>query len=209
MGKTELADASAYATDKAASAEVDIDAVKLGILETQQMTTKELELLRAQELHKKYGPTADYKPLHHSLHAATLVPFDNPTQSAESDPTYTELVKQHDEMVQDYNVRKGEKLTGEICEICQTPLYSDPGPQELGIYLHALAYADVEGQWKYTSPMPAWTAPPGSEQGSIVEPPVWDYEALGDEAKIDVDEERENAERRNRKAMRKNREMQG
>lgn len=36
--------------------------------------------------------------------------------------------------------RIGELLTGQVCEECGTPLYSDPAPSELGIYLHAWRY---------------------------------------------------------------------
>ncbi|CCJ28274.1 unnamed protein product, partial [Pneumocystis jirovecii] len=38
--------------------------------------------------------------------------------------------------------RLGELLTGEVCNICQAPLYSDPSQNDLKIYLHA---------WKYKS----------------------------------------------------------
>ncbi|KAI4240472.1 MAG: hypothetical protein L6R42_011511, partial [Xanthoria sp. 1 TBL-2021] len=48
-----------------------------------------------------------------------------------------EAMAYHDEMMEEYNKRKAEKMTGELCAVCDTPLYSDPGPQELGIYLHA------------------------------------------------------------------------
>lgn len=221
MGKTEVADAYAYNTDKTiplangihgtnGTNNIKKDMEELGITQTHQTTPTQLELLRAQELHRKYGPTADYKPLHHgTLHVGSLSPEPAiPTQSREADPAYAELVKQHDEMVQDYNLRKGEKLTGEICDICQTPLYSDPGPQELGIYLHALAYADVEGKWRYTSPMPEWTRAPGDLSGDLMDPPSWDYEALGDDAKMDLDAEKENAERKNQKGLQKNKEIQ-
>jgi len=230
MGKTEVADAYAYNATKPIQTETDSngineatssndtnglsgiekDMAELGITQTHQITPTQLELLRAQELHRNYGPTADYKALHHgTLHAGNLSPEpSNPTQSKEEDPAYAELVKQHDEMVQDYNIRKGEKLTGEICDICQTPLYSDPGPHELGIYLHALAYADVEGKWRYTSPLPEWTRAPGDVSGSLMDPPSWDYEALGDEAKVDLDAEKENAERKNQKGQEKNKETQ-
>ena len=208
MGKTEVADTYAYNTDKQATngniLNTEIDLTGLNISETQQTTPKMLEMLRARELHKKYGPTADYKPLHHgTLQAGSL-----PTQSEEDNAVYTDMVKQHDEMVQDYNVRKGEKLTGEICDICQTPLYFDPGPQELGIYLHALAYADVHGEWRHTSPMPEWTRAPEDTNSDVMPPPSWDYEALGAEAEINLDGEEDKANKRNRKAMLENREME-
>ncbi|OCK82601.1 pseudouridine synthase [Lepidopterella palustris CBS 459.81] len=76
-----------------------------------------------------------------------------------------EAVAYHDEMVDDYNKRKAEKMTGEVCDICQTPLYSDPGEHELGIYLHAKRYACVDGRWSYETPLPEWALPPPGMEG--------------------------------------------
>jgi len=224
MGKSEVAEPYSYSADKSISTngiddsaganglnkgmeELDID-----IDQTQRTTPAQLELLRAQELHRKYGPTADYKPLHHgTLHAGSLKPdASNAAQSTgEDDPAYAAMIQIHDEMVQDYNLRKGEKLTGKICDICQTPLYSDPGPQELGIYLHALAYADVHGKWRYTSPMPEWTRAPGDVSGELMEPPSWDFEALKRDGwmEMDVQAERAEEEKKNRKGLERNKEL--
>lgn len=232
MGKTEIAGADSYTKSDSASAssesqptngipdvngiEIDIDLSSLTVDQTMQTTPSQLKLLRAQELHRKYGPTADYKPLHHgTLHAGSLSPPDTPanpdpsnlTSSNETDPKYTSLVAAHDEMVSDYNRRKGEKLTGEICSVCQTPLYSDPGPQELGIFLHALAYADVDKTWRYTSPMPEWTRGPDDVSGEVMEPPMWDFEALGEEAYFDVEKEKDEAAKKNRRGLVKNKEL--
>ena len=60
----------------------------------------------------------------------------------------------HDEMMEDYNKRKSEKMTGELCDVCATPLYSDPGVHEMGIYLHARRYACQEGTWSYETELP-------------------------------------------------------
>jgi tRNA pseudouridine synthase 9 len=76
-----------------------------------------------------------------------------------------EAVAYHDEMVDNYHKRKAEKMTGELCAICATPLYSDPGPHELGIYLHALRYACQDGKWSYETELPAWALPPEGHQG--------------------------------------------
>lgn len=73
------------------------------------------------------------------------------------------MVEQHDEMVKDYHKRKGEKMSGMKCEECGTALYSDPGVDQLGIYLHAAAYTDLEGLWKYRSKLPSWALPPGKK----------------------------------------------
>lgn len=74
----------------------------------------------------------------------------------------------HDEMVDEYNKRKAEKMTGEVCEVCKTPLYSDPGVHEMGIYLHAKRYACQEGRWSYETELPAWALPPEGRAGPRV-----------------------------------------
>lgn len=71
-----------------------------------------------------------------------------------------EALAYHDEMMEEYNKKKAEKMTGRFCEICDTPLYSDPGAHELGIYLHARRYACEEGKWDYETPLPNWALPP-------------------------------------------------
>ncbi len=76
-----------------------------------------------------------------------------------------EAMAYHDEMMEEYNKKKAEKLTGHLCEICETPLYSDPGVHELGIYLHAKRYACAEGKWEYESPLPEWALPPAGMTG--------------------------------------------
>ena len=76
-----------------------------------------------------------------------------------------EAMAYHDEMMEDYNKRKAEKMTGHVCEICDTPLYSDPGAHELGIYLHARRYACEEGRWEFETPLPGWALPPPGVAG--------------------------------------------
>ena len=76
-----------------------------------------------------------------------------------------EAMAYHDEMMEEYNKKKAEKQTGELCEICDTPLYSDPGPHELGIYLHAKRYACEEGRWGYETELPEWALPPPGMEG--------------------------------------------
>ena len=76
-----------------------------------------------------------------------------------------QAVEWHDEMVADYERKKAEKMTGEKCDVCGTDLYSDPGPHELGIYLHARMYADVDGKWKYETGLPDWALPPPGFEG--------------------------------------------
>lgn len=76
-----------------------------------------------------------------------------------------DAVAYHDEMVDEYNKRKAEKMSGELCDVCETPLYTDPGAQELGIYLHSLRYEDAHGAWSYVSPLPHWALPPAGTEG--------------------------------------------
>ncbi|MCJ1377030.1 hypothetical protein MMC17_000120 [Xylographa soralifera] len=76
-----------------------------------------------------------------------------------------EAMAYHDEMMEEYNKKKAEKMTGELCDVCQTPLYSDPGVHELGIYLHAKRYACADGKWTYETGLPAWALPPEGVEG--------------------------------------------
>ncbi|KAI9852209.1 MAG: hypothetical protein M1838_001446 [Thelocarpon superellum] len=84
-----------------------------------------------------------------------------------------DAVAYHDDMVDEYNRRKAEKMTGERCAVCDTELYSDPGVHELGIYLHAMRYSCDEdeahgGSWSYETAMPDWAGPlvlPATNEG--------------------------------------------
>lgn len=76
-----------------------------------------------------------------------------------------DAVAYHDEMVEAYEKRKAERMTGEKCEVCDTPLYSDPGVHELGIYLHARRYRCEGGKWDYETSLPDWALPPPGYEG--------------------------------------------
>ncbi|KAI9150407.1 pseudouridylate synthase [Paramyrothecium foliicola] len=76
-----------------------------------------------------------------------------------------EAVVYYDQMVDKYEKRRAEKMTGELCAECQTPLYSDPGSHELSLWLHSLRYEDANGSWSYTSPLPQWAMPPEGMSG--------------------------------------------
>ena len=78
-----------------------------------------------------------------------------------------EAVAYHDELVGRYEKAKAEKMTGEVCNICDTPLYSDPGPHEMGIYLHAKRYECQDGKWAYESALPDWALPPSNAKTDI------------------------------------------
>lgn len=105
-----------------------------------------------------------------------------PNVPAGTDPAVVEAImsKEHEAAVADYHRRKGERLSGETCNICGTELYTDPGAHELGIFLHAMAYADYEGHWKYQSRMPLWALPPDGYDG-LRESPDWVEPAEGEE----------------------------
>jgi tRNA pseudouridine synthase 9 len=106
-----------------------------------------------------------------------------------------DAVAYHDEMVDAYNKRKAEKMTGETCTICDTPLYSDPGVHELGIYLHARRYRCEEGKWDYETGLPEWALPPPGYEGATEptqesDPLAVDLEKLGIRDDTDVGDAR-------------------
>lgn len=76
-----------------------------------------------------------------------------------------QAVVYYDEMVDEYEKKRAEKMTGELCDVCDTPLYSDPGSHELSLWLHSLRYEDAGGSWSYTSPLPKWALPPKGMSG--------------------------------------------
>ncbi|KAF2396852.1 DRAP deaminase [Trichodelitschia bisporula] len=103
-----------------------------------------------------------------------------------------EAVAYHDEIVDGYQKRRGEKMTGEKCDVCGTELYSDPAPHELGIYLHARKYADEAGRWAYETELPAWALPPPGVAGPTeptpeTDPLAVDLAALGVEVDGDTE----------------------
>ncbi|EDU47290.1 pseudouridine synthase [Pyrenophora tritici-repentis] len=51
-------------------------------------------------------------------------------------------------MVDQYNKRKVEKMTGKKCDVCDTPLYSDPS------------------NWDYETSLPEWALPPPGYDGA-------------------------------------------
>ncbi|KAM5476334.1 DRAP deaminase [Microsporum audouinii] len=99
-------------------------------------------------------------------------PPERVTKGGDPDVVNELLAREHDVMINDYLRRKGEKMNGEHCDICGTELYSDPGVHELGIFLHAVAYSDMTGKWKYRSQMPQWAMPPEGVEGPR-EAPEW------------------------------------
>lgn len=76
-----------------------------------------------------------------------------------------DAVAYYDEMVDKYYKQKAEKMSGELCSVCDTPLYTDPGTHELELWLHSLRYEDAGGSWSYVSPLPDWALPPKGVSG--------------------------------------------
>lgn len=76
-----------------------------------------------------------------------------------------EAVAYYDEMVDDYHKRKAERMSGQVCDLCDTPLYTDPGAHELSLWLHSLRYEAADGTWNYVSPLPTWALPPDGASG--------------------------------------------
>ncbi|KAJ5122385.1 uncharacterized protein N7443_002488 [Penicillium atrosanguineum] len=131
-------------------------------------TTGERDEEILERLHRmgktEIAETATYR---NHFTAAPNVPVD-------TDPSIVANIMSREQQAaaEDYEKRKGERLSGEVCDVCGTELYSDPGVHELGIYLHAVAYADKDGNWGYRSPMPHWGMPPPGLDGPC-EVPDW------------------------------------
>lgn len=56
----------------------------------------------------------------------------------------------------------GEHLAERQCEICETDLYTDPGPNDLELWLHAYKYesTDESKPWSYKTEYPEWAIGP-------------------------------------------------
>lgn len=54
------------------------------------------------------------------------------------------------------NSAQGEVLSGKNCEECSSPLYTDPGPNDLDLWLHAVKYSANDGSWAFETGLPAW-----------------------------------------------------
>lgn len=61
---------------------------------------------------------------------------------------------------------KGEVLTGTQCPECEADLYTDPGPNDLDLWLHAYCYESTEldenrtKKWSYRTEYPDWALEP-------------------------------------------------
>lgn len=65
-----------------------------------------------------------------------------------------------------YSNAAGEILSGKKCEECETNLYTDPGPNDLNLWLHAYRYESTEldedkkRKWSYRTEFPEWALNP-------------------------------------------------
>ncbi|OBA21841.1 pseudouridine synthase [Metschnikowia bicuspidata var. bicuspidata NRRL YB-4993] len=54
----------------------------------------------------------------------------------------------------------GEVLSEDTCPECQAPLYTDPGPNDLDLWLHAYKYEAEDKLWSYKADYPEWALSP-------------------------------------------------
>lgn len=54
----------------------------------------------------------------------------------------------------------GEVLSGKNCDTCDLELYTDPGPNDLDLWLHAYKYEAHDKSWSYKTEYPDWAVEP-------------------------------------------------
>lgn len=57
-------------------------------------------------------------------------------------------------------LEEGEVLSGELCEVCSAELYTDPGPNDLDLWLHAYKYEAADKSWSFKTEYPEWATLP-------------------------------------------------
>ncbi|KPI38233.1 tRNA pseudouridine(32) synthase, mitochondrial [Cyphellophora attinorum] len=223
MGKSELPETSETTTLTVSN----IDQTRqMTVSEAQSLKTSPPESVPASKSHLRHEGEPHAGIPQGTIHASSALDHTSPTTSStgpdpgpsntttldlsqgHNDPNHGHLIAAHDAQVASYNKRKGEKLTGEYCPVCETPLYSDPLPSDLGIYLHALAYGDKGGEWRHASSLPDWARNPREAKQTDEAWPEWERSGLGWEDE-GVGDEAEVGRRRNHVGMERNRELNG
>lgn len=54
----------------------------------------------------------------------------------------------------------GEVVTDETCPVCDSNMYTDPGPNDLDLWLHAYRYLAADKSWLYKTEYPDWAVEP-------------------------------------------------
>ncbi|CUM68300.1 uncharacterized protein PRCAT00006022001 [Priceomyces carsonii] len=76
---------------------------------------------------------------------------------------YTDIMERLDRIGKDkasstwfHPQEDGEILSGKTCEQCDVDLYTDPTPNDLDLWLHALKYEAADKSWSYQTQYPDW-----------------------------------------------------
>ena len=79
---------------------------------------------------------------------------------------YTEVIRRLDEIGRSkvasswyFQKSPGEMFNGEHCSTCGTKLYTDPGPNNLQLWLHCYRYESLSSSsehWSYKTALPEW-----------------------------------------------------
>ena len=59
-----------------------------------------------------------------------------------------------------YPEQQGEVLAGVSCDVCGSELYTDPGINDLDLWLHAYKYEAADKSWSYSTRYPTWVTEP-------------------------------------------------
>lgn len=59
-----------------------------------------------------------------------------------------------------YPEQQGEVLAGASCDVCGAELYTDPGINDLDLWLHAYKYEAANKSWSYSTRYPTWVIEP-------------------------------------------------